>query len=127
VDLVESGETMRAAHLMKIHTILDSEAVLIQNPHKSHPLIPKICSRIEGVIVANKYVYMNYNILRVNLPEAIRITPGRKAPTISPLEDEAWVGVSAMVEKKQCAEVMDLLSGVGAKDILVFNIQNCRA
>ncbi|KAI9193566.1 uncharacterized protein BJ171DRAFT_251245 [Polychytrium aggregatum] len=134
VDLVESGETMRAAKLHAIGDILRTQAVLVCNPNKrqTQPLIGTILRRIQGVIAAQRYVLCNYNIHRSRLPEAIKITPGNKAPTISNLEDlsngvyEGWVAVSSMIEKKKQAEIMDQLDAVGASDILVFNILNSR-
>lgn len=42
------------------------------------------------------------------------------------LEDDGWVAVSSMVEKKSIATVMDQLTEVGATDILVMNIANSR-
>jgi ATP phosphoribosyltransferase len=130
VDLVESGDTMRAAGLHAIATLLDSEAVLIRSNVLKHPaLAPLIClitNRIAGVIAANKYVVCEYNIARNKLSSATAITPGRKAPTVSPLEDSDWVAVSAMVEKKTHANIMDELVKIGAEDILIFNLDNCR-
>ncbi|KAK9361418.1 hypothetical protein V1504DRAFT_451484 [Lipomyces starkeyi] len=127
VDLVESGETMRAAGLKAIETIFETSAVLIASQHPTHPdLLEIIASRIKGVIAAGKYVLCNYNCPREKLDVVITITPGRRAPTVSPLEDEDWVSVSSMVEKKRIAEVMDKLRAIGAEDILVFNISNSR-
>ncbi|KAG0701916.1 hypothetical protein DFH29DRAFT_924503 [Suillus ampliporus] len=130
VDLVESGDTMRAVGLHAIATVLQTEAVLIKSnvPHRAHhaPLIDLISSRIAGVIAAGKYVVCEYNIRRASLPQATAITPGRRAPTISPLEEEGWVAISSMVEKKNIATAMDELVKIGAEDILVFNLDNCR-
>ncbi|KAK9367388.1 hypothetical protein V1509DRAFT_626478 [Lipomyces kononenkoae] len=127
VDLVESGETMRAAGLKAIETIFETSAVLIASQHPTHPdLMDIIVSRIKGVIAAGKYVLCNYNCPRDKLDVVIRITPGRRAPTVSPVEDDGWVAVSSMVEKKKIAEVMDRLQAAGAEDILVFNISNSR-
>jgi len=51
VDLVESGETMRAAGLIAIATVVESTAVLIKSKQPSDPkLIELITSRIRGVI-----------------------------------------------------------------------------
>lgn len=126
----ESGDTMRAAGLHAISTVLQSEAVLIKSTVPKHPtldpLISLITSRIAGVVAAGRYVVCEYNILRIKLPEATAITPGRRAPTISPLEEQGWVAVSAMVEKNKCADVMDKLKTIGAEDILIFNLDNCR-
>ncbi|KAK7050561.1 ATP phosphoribosyltransferase [Favolaschia claudopus] len=130
VDLVESGDTMRAAGLHAIATVLDSEAVLIRSSVPKHanlaPLIQLITSRIAGVIAASKYVSCQYNIPRSQLSAAALITPGRRAPTISPLEDEKWVAVSSMVEKKCIATIMDKLVEIGAEDLMIFNLDNCR-
>ena len=121
---------MRAAGLHAIATLLQTEAVLIKSSTPKHesltPLINLITSRIAGVIAAGRYVICEYNILRVRLPEATKVTPGRRAPTISPLEDEGWVAVSSMVEKAKVATVMDELVKIGAEDILIFNLDNCR-
>ncbi|EPS95546.1 hypothetical protein FOMPIDRAFT_1038469 [Fomitopsis schrenkii] len=130
VDLVESGDTMRAAGLHAIATLMQSEAVLIKSSTPKHetlePLIKLITARIAGVVAASKYVVCEYNVRRSQLHDATRLTPGRRAPTISPLEDEDWVAVSSMVEKKRIADVMDDLTKIGAEDILIFNLDNCR-
>jgi ATP phosphoribosyltransferase len=51
VDLVESGETMRAAGLKAISTVVSSSAILIKSKHPSDPkLVELILARIKGVI-----------------------------------------------------------------------------
>ncbi|TNY22469.1 hypothetical protein DMC30DRAFT_374294 [Rhodotorula diobovata] len=130
VDLVESGETMRAAGLHAIETILTSQAVLIRSNKPAEPhhdaLIERITSRIAGVVAAGKFVLCNYNVPRKMVHEATKVTPGRRAPTVSPLDDPEWVAVSSMVLKAQVADVMDRLQEIGASDILVIGLQNCR-
>ena len=121
---------MRAAGLHAIATVLQTEAVLIKSSTTKHPalepLINVITSRIAGVVAASRYVVCQYNIARDKLVEATGVTPGRRAPTISPLEEEGWVAVSVMVEKAKTADVMDELVNVGATDIMIFNLDNCR-
>lgn len=121
---------MRAAGLHAIATLLQTEAVLIKSSTPKHesldPLISLITSRIAGVVAAGKYVICDYNVPRERLPAATAITPGRRAPTISPLEDDAWVAVRSMVAKGKVADVMDELVKIGAEDILIFNLDNCR-
>ncbi|TAQ88120.1 hypothetical protein B7494_g3584 [Chlorociboria aeruginascens] len=127
VDLVESGETMRAAGLKAIDTVVSSTAILIQSKSPSDPtLVELIASRIRGVITAQKYILCQYNIQRVDLAAASKITPGKRAPSITALEAEGWVAVSSMVEKKKIAVVMDELTAIGARDILVLDIANTR-
>ncbi|WFD22316.1 ATP phosphoribosyltransferase [Malassezia equina] len=130
VDLVESGETMRACGLKPIATLLSSEAVLIRptKPHSSDStgIISLITSRIHGVIAANKYVLCQYNIEKENLAKGLEITPGRRAATVSPLRESDWNAVSSMVLRSEVANIMDKLESVGACDILILSINNCR-
>jgi len=128
VDLVESGETMKAAGLKPIDTVVSSTAVLIKSKNPTNlTMVNLIASRIRGVITAQKHVLCLYNIERSKLAAATKITPGKRAPTVNALEgDGSWVAVSSMVEKKKIATVMDDLTEVGAQDILVLEIGNTR-
>lgn len=121
---------MRAAGLHAIATVLKTEAVLIKSATPKHPhikpLIELITRRIAGVVASRKYAICQYNVPRDKLAAATSVTPGRKAPTVSPIEQENWVAVSVMVEKAKTAEIMDELMSVGAEDILIFNLDNCR-
>ena len=121
---------MRAAGLHPIATLIQSEAVMIKStvPKNTNviPLINLIASRIAGVVAAGKFVICSYNVSRDKLHAALIITPGRRAPTISPLEEENWVAVNSMVEKNQTASIMDELVKVGAVDILILSVDNCR-
>ncbi|GAB7337653.1 hypothetical protein MBLNU457_g2948t1 [Dothideomycetes sp. NU457] len=127
VDLVESGETMKAAGLKAIATVVESTAVLIKSKNPSDPkLIDLITSRIRGVITAQRYVLCQYNCRRDVLDKASKITPGKRAPTVNSLDEDGWVAISVMVLRKEIALVMDRLSEIGAEDILVTKIENSR-
>jgi ATP phosphoribosyltransferase len=119
---------MRAAGLKAIATVVESTAVLISSKHPSDPkLVSLITNRIKGVITAQKFVLCTYNVERKNLASATKITPGKRAPTVNSLDDEDWVAVQAMVERKTIATVMDDLSAMGATDIIVTKIENTRS
>ena len=118
---------MRIAGLKAIDTVVDSTAVLISSKHPSDAkLVNIITNRIRGVIQAQKYVLCTYNVERSLLSKATQITPGRRAPTITPLEEEGWVAVSVMEERKKIATVMDELVELGALDIFVTKLENSR-
>ena len=118
---------MRACGLAAIDTVMESTAILIKARSPSNPeLLNLIASRIGGVITAQKYVLCQYNIERTRLADATKITPGKRAATVTALDAEGWCAVSAMVAKKEIAVVMDDLTKVGATDVLVMNIANSR-
>lgn len=52
VDLVESGETMKAAGLKAVDTVVESTAVLVKSKNTRNELVDLIASRIRGVISA---------------------------------------------------------------------------
>ncbi|KAL8852332.1 MAG: hypothetical protein Q9221_002828 [Calogaya cf. arnoldii] len=124
----ESGETMKAAGLKAIDTVVESSAILIRSRSPGDAaLVDLIAARIRGAITAQVFVLCSYNIERHRLAAATRIAPGKRAPTVIPLDEEGWTAVSVMVEKRRIATIMDQLTQVGAKDILVLSISNTRS
>ena len=116
---------MRVAGLKAISTVVESTAVLVKSKHPSdQKLIDLITGRIRGVITAQKYVLCTYNIPRGKLEEAKSITPGKRAPTVTSLQEDDWVAINVMVESKQISDVMDRLEAMGAEDILVTKLEN---
>ena len=69
---------------------------------------------------------ISYNCSTAILNDAIAITPGKRSPTITGLDDPEYKAVSSLVKKKEVSEKMDALHKIGATDILVFAISNSR-
>jgi ATP phosphoribosyltransferase len=127
VDLVETGTTMKAAGLEAVHTIMSTQTVLISNKHTTHAEnVDIIYRRIQGYQTAKSYQMLQYNVSPKALSEAVKITPGRRAPNITQTEDKDVVSVSAMVTKKEAIACMDSLEKIGAEDILLFDLSNFR-
>ena len=127
-DVVETGTTLRQAGLSVIgEPILLNEAVLVRRTGApADSAVDTFVRRINGVIVARAYVMVDYDI-RVDLVErACAITPGIESPTVSPLHDQGWVAVRAMVPKREVHRIMDELYDMGARGILVTDIHACR-
>jgi ATP phosphoribosyltransferase len=127
VDVVATGNTIKQAGL-KIFgpTILQSEAILITRPDFKSDALEVLIRRVSGVVIARKYVLVDYDIEKKNLDAACRITPGLESPTISPLQKEDWVAVRAMVKRSDVHLAMDNLWQIGARGILVTEIHSCR-
>lgn len=127
VDLVESGDTLRDNGLEIIETVAQSQAVLIQTPKpRDSKLCDLVARRLQGVLTAQQYTVLEYNVPRKKLKEAEKITPGFNSPTISDLEDPNWAAVKVMVPKKRSIEIIDKLESLGASAILETPILNCR-
>lgn len=125
-DVVSTGATLKAAGLEIFGpVILDSTAVLIGGP-TDHPDIERLLRRLRGVLVARKYVIMDYDLPADQLEAATRIAGGIESPTVSPLKDEQWVAVRVMVRSDEANDVMDRLYDLGAKAILVTAIHAAR-
>ncbi|PKL17533.1 MAG: ATP phosphoribosyltransferase [Spirochaetae bacterium HGW-Spirochaetae-5] len=88
--------------------------------------IVRIKRRIEGVLVANQYSMLEYNIKESLLKNAEKITPGFNSPTISSLDKDDWLSVKVMVKKSEVVLVMDKLEALGATAIIETEIVNCR-
>jgi ATP phosphoribosyltransferase len=127
-DVVETGTTLRNAGLEVFgEPILQSEAVLVRRAGApADPAVDVLVRRLNGVLVARQYVLMDYDVPKDLVDKACAITPGLESPTVSPLHDEHWVAVRAMVRRDQTNQVMDDLYSLGARAILVTSIHACR-
>ncbi len=127
-DVVETGATLRQAGLELVgEPLLRSEAVLVrQRGREDIPAVEQLVRRLNGVIIARQYVMIDYDIRTEHLEAAAELTPGIESPTVSPLQDPAWVAVRAMVVRRDTNRVMDQLWDLGAKGILVTDILACR-
>jgi ATP phosphoribosyltransferase len=125
-DVVSTGNTLRKAGLAIFGpVILSSTARLIAAPGKEQDA-QRLLRRLQGVLVAREYVIFDYDCPRSIVAAASKITPGIESPTISPLADENWVAVRALVKTSETNRVMDELYELGAKAILVSAIHAAR-
>ncbi len=127
-DVVESGRSLRQHGLAAFgDAICQSEAVLISRAGNNISASAKqLSSRLQGVVIAQQYLMLDYDCPAALLQRATSITPGLESPTVAPLADPQWVAVRAMVRRNEANPVMDALSELGAKAILASDIRSCR-
>jgi ATP phosphoribosyltransferase len=129
-DVVGSGRTLRGHNLVAFGAPLcDSEAVLIERETPEHTTLAardQLAARVQGVVLGQQYLMLDYDCPRAVLDRAAAITPGLESPTIAPLADPDWVAVRALAPRKDVNAIMDELAGIGAKAILASDIRFCR-
>ena len=127
-DVVSTGTTLRQAGLEVVgEPILESDAVLVRRTGApGSPAVEQLARRMQGVMIARRYVLMDYDVRAELVDAAVRLTPGFESPTVSPLHERGWVAVRAMVLRKDTNRVMDELWELGARGILVTDIAACR-
>jgi len=127
VDIVETGDSLRDNNLKVFSEIGSYETTLISSRKmENDERVVRIRRRIEGVLVANQYSMLEYNIHESRLKEAEKITPGFESPTISKLDLKEWFSIKVMVKKTEVVQVMDRLEAIGANAIIETEIVNCR-
>lgn len=125
-DVVETGTTLRQAGLEIFGpVIIESEAVLISRPGDADGT-ERLLRRLRGVIVARRFVLLDFDLPANLVEKAATIAPGRESPTISPLQDPDWVAVRVMLPRKGINQVMDDLYSIGARALLVTAIHAAR-
>ena len=127
-DVVSTGRTLRKQGLAVFgDSLCDSEAVVVGRRDNDITEAQRVfLRRLTGILHAKNYMMLDYNINAANLDEASRITPGLSGPTVSPLANEDWVAVRAMVPRDRANPIMDQLAGLGAEAILASDIRIAR-
>jgi ATP phosphoribosyltransferase len=127
-DVVSTGTTLRQAGLVPFgEPLLRSEAVLVGRAGSPEPMgLEVFRRRLQGVLVARRYVMLDYDVPAEYVEEACALTPGIESPTVSPLHRKDWYAVRAMVLQGEAHLLMDRLYDLGARGILVTTIHACR-
>lgn len=127
-DVVSTGATLRQAGLVVFgEPLMRSEAVLVGRPGAAQTQeLEVFVRRLQGVLVARRYVMLDYDVRASFVDAACEITPGIESPTVSPLQRPGWFAVRAMVPRGDAQSVMDRLYDLGARGILVTTIHACR-
>jgi ATP phosphoribosyltransferase len=128
VELTVTGTSLLLHDLRPIHTVLESEAVLVAHPaaladQAKRRVIDRLLLRLKAVLDARRYTYVMMNAPRWALPAIRRITPGLKSPTVVPLADPGWVAVHAAVPEDEFWEAVERLRAAGASEILVAPLE----
>ncbi|HHX15789.1 MAG TPA: ATP phosphoribosyltransferase [Fibrobacter sp.] len=128
VDVVETGTTLKQAGLRILgEPLFKSNAALFCHPDKQNEInVHTLIRRIQGKLVAQAYMMIEYDVSAELLHDACDMTPGLDAPTISKLHGKDWYAVKAMVKREEANIIMDKLWAMGCRSVLLFGIKSAR-
>jgi ATP phosphoribosyltransferase len=127
VEIVETGNSLVENDLVELDRVLEAEAVLIgRETPRDAEVCEQLLRRIDGVLAAARYSLVEYNCPAARIEEATAITPGFSSPTVSPLQDPAWLAVKVLVEKASMQRVIDGLEAIGCVAILETELRHAR-
>lgn len=125
-DIVSSGSTLISNHLKEVETVMQSQAVLIQDKSLSKEkieILKELIFRIDAVQTAENKKYILLNAPNDKLQEIFSILPGMKSPTVLPLAQEGWSSIHSVIDEKRFWEIIGKLKALGAEGILIIPIE----
>lgn len=128
VDLVETGSTLKQAGLEIVgEPLFRSQAALFGHPDRgAQPELVTLRNRLEGKVLAQEYLMVEYDCPAEILEKACAITPGIESPTVMSLAKPGWSSVKSMVKRREAQPIMDNLSRLGCRGILLTSIESVR-
>jgi ATP phosphoribosyltransferase len=127
-DIVQTGATLEANGLKPVHTLLESQALLVGRRDRltgvKAATADRLSKRIQGALKAGESKYIMLHAPRSALPAIARILPGAESPTVLPLEGNPdKVAIHAVSRESVFWETMEQLKAAGASAILVLPIE----
>ncbi len=127
-DLVSTGKTLAANQLKEVHTVFESEAVIIQTQaplqDAKQELIERMLQRLDGVLRARESKYIMLHAPRSALAQIIDLLPGSEYPTVIPLEgDGEKVAIHSVCREDVFWETLENLKKAGASSLLVLPVE----
>lgn len=125
-DIVSSGSTLVSNQLKEVEVVMQSEALLIAHPElrgEKQAILDELLFRFEAILAAEGKKYVLLNAPKERLDEIIRILPGMKSPTVTPLASGGWVSVQSVIAENRFWEIIGKLKALGAEGILIIPIE----
>jgi ATP phosphoribosyltransferase len=127
-DLVSTGTTLRANHLVELGVLFESTAALYGQkgslPDEKQTLLERLLARLDGVLQAAESKYVMLHAPRDALEEITRLLPGAENPSLMNLEgDPDRVAVHAVCREGLFWEHLEALKEAGASAILVMPVE----
>ncbi|MEM9469512.1 MAG: ATP phosphoribosyltransferase, partial [Pseudomonadota bacterium] len=126
-DLVSTGTTLTMNGLKEVETILESQAVLIQNETievEKRDLLDRLLLRLKGVLSSRSSKYVMLHSPKDKLEAIKAALPGSESPTVLNLQGrDDLIAVHAVCDEGIFWNTMEQLKAEGASSILVLPIE----
>jgi ATP phosphoribosyltransferase len=131
-DLVSTGTTLRANHLVELEELYQSTAALYGQSaglsEEKQATIQQLLSRLDGVLLAAESKYVMLHAPRDAVEEITRLLPGAEKPSLMNLEgDDERVALHAVCRETVFWEHLEALKSAGASAILVLPVEKMLA
>ena len=131
-DLVSTGTTLRANHLVELEVLFESTAALYgfdgELADEKRRMIDRLLARLDGVLQAAESKYVMLHAPREALERITRILPGAEKPSLMNLEgDPDRVAMHAVCREGVFWEHLEALKAAGASAILVLPVEKMLA
>lgn len=130
-DLVSTGTTLRANHMVEMEVLYQSQAALYRGANniseEKQALMDLLMSRLNGVMQAMASKYVMLHAPRDALEKITELLPGVEHPSVMPLEGSDRIAIHAVCGEQVFWEHLEALKAVGASAILVLPVEKMLA
>ena len=131
-DLVSTGTTLRANHLVEMEKLFESTAALYGKVDRladeKQLMIKRLLARLDGVLQAAESKYVMLHAPRDAVEKITHLLPGAEKPSLMNLEgDPNRVALHAVCREAVFWEHLEALKGAGASAILVLPVEKMLA
>lgn len=124
VDITSTGTTLKVNRLAEVAEVLRSSVHLFARPDVAdQPKVEQIVTAFESVLAAEGKRYLMMNAPREQLDAVREVIPGMGGPTVMDVAGGDDVAVHAVVDERHIFETVNELKAVGARDILITEIE----
>ncbi|GGM58854.1 ATP phosphoribosyltransferase [Halarchaeum rubridurum] len=124
VDITSTGTTLRVNHLAVVDDVLDSSVRLFaRDDVADDPDVERVVTALRSVLDAAGKRYVMLNVDTADLDAVEDVLPGMGGPTVMDVEGEDSVAVHAVVDERDVFATVADLKEVGARDVLVTEIE----
>jgi len=124
VDITSTGTTLAVNRLAVIDEVLASSVRLFARPDAvDDAKVGEVRTAIESVLAADGKRYLMMNVAREDLEAVREVIPGMGGPTVMDVAGGDDVAVHAVVDERDVFATINELKAVGARDVLVTEIE----